>query len=66
MAESKRTATIIPAHAGWAVIGVTVGVGETAVLYEEPVIAWRIVTGAVRGGKNYPAVWPQAITAARS
>jgi hypothetical protein len=33
------------------------------VIYEEPVIAWRIVSGPVRGETKYPAVWPQAITA---
>jgi len=61
--QSKQTVTIIPAQAGWSLIGVTIGVGDTAVIYEEPVIAWRIVSGPVRGDTKYPAVWPQAITA---
>jgi hypothetical protein len=61
--ESKKTVTVIPAQPGWSLIGVTVGVGENAVMYEEPVIAWRIVSGPVPGEKKYPAVWPQPITA---
>jgi hypothetical protein len=61
--ESKKTVTIIPAQLGWSLIGVTVGFGESAAIYEEPIIAWRIVSGSVRGENIYPAVWPQPITA---
>ena len=60
---SKQDVTIIPAQPGWSVIGITMGMAEGATVYEEPIIAWRIVTGPVRGDSKYPAVWPQAITA---